>query len=81
MSVKIDNDKVFQLVRQLSKELNNREQLALIDGLVYTLNFDHGNRTIRKQLEGYLRYRDLYKGCWCLREAIDKSFKDTKGAI
>ncbi len=81
MSVKVDNDKVFQLVKELTKELNNREQLALIDGLVYILNWNHGNRTIRKQLEGYLNYRDLYKSCWCLREAIDKSLKDTKGAI
>lgn len=79
MSVKIDNDKVFQLVKELSKDLNNREQLALIDGLVCCLNWEHGNRTVRKQLENYMRCRGI-NNLW-LSEVIEKSFKDTKGAV
>jgi hypothetical protein len=79
MSVKIDNDKVFQLVKQLGRELNNREMLALIDGLVFQLNWEHGNRTVRKQLENYMRCRGI-NTLW-LSEVIEKSFKDTKGAI
>jgi len=79
MSVKVDNDKVFQLVKELIKDLNNREQLALIDGLVCYLNWGHGNRIVRKQLENYMRCRGI-NNLW-LSEVIEKSFKDTKGAV
>lgn len=75
MSVKIDNDKIFRLVKQLTEELNNREQMALIDGLVHVLNFNHNNRNIKHMLNIYLKHRGIYN-LW-LREAIDKSIKDT----
>lgn len=79
MSVKIDNDKIFQLVIQLSEELNNREQLALIDGLVSSLSWNYNNRTVRSQLTTYQKCRGTHN-MW-LREVIEKSFKDTKGAV